>query len=348
MYENQTEQIIMNRMLNKITSPVYKGEGSFIWDALSPVSNEFAMRYMDLDSLLRIAFAQTSYGKYLDYIGGMLGVERKLAAKAIGSVAFSGTDGVFISQNTLVATVGGYQYRTDANCTITAGAATVTITAAEAGSAYDMPPRAICRLTVSINGVTGVTNAAVVDGGTEDEADDDYRARILLKAQTPATSGNVYHYQQWALETSGVGAAKVIPVWNGAGTVKVVIINENKKGASQIIVDACAEHIEGERPVGANVTVVSATELPVNIVVALSLDTGVEQSSAVAAIEAAVEEYLAEIAFEKNYVSYAKIGGIILDTAGVLDYSGLTINAGIENVTIGAEQVAVLGAVTDV
>ena len=35
---DQTEENIMNRMLNKVPSDIDKSEGSFIWDAQAPVA----------------------------------------------------------------------------------------------------------------------------------------------------------------------------------------------------------------------------------------------------------------------------------------------------------------------
>lgn len=65
----------------------------------------------------------------------------------------------------------------------------------------------------------------------DQETDDELRARYYIKIQTPATSGNAYHYRLWSKEVSGVGDAKVYPLWNGNGTVKVLIIDSNKTGA---------------------------------------------------------------------------------------------------------------------
>jgi hypothetical protein len=49
---------------------------------------------------------------------------------------------------------------------------------------------------------------------------------------------------------------------------------------------------------------------------------------------------------QDNDVRYARVGTVILDTPGVADYSNLTMNGGIANVTVGPQQAAVLGTVT--
>ena len=63
--------------------------------------------------------------------------------------------------------------------------------------------------------------------------------------------------------------------------------------------------------------------------------------------EQALEAYQPSLSPEKGYrVSYARIGSAILDTEGVEDYEGLTVNGGTANLTIPAKHAAVLGEVS--
>ena len=62
-------------------------------------------------------------------------------------------------------------------------------------------------------------------------------------------------------------------------------------------------------------------------------------------IEKSITDYLKKIAFNKTYVSLAKIGSYILDTDGVIDYTELKLNGTVDNVQIENEEVAVLGQV---
>ena len=66
MFEKKTEYLILNNMLDKVTAPVSKEEGTLIYDALSPVANELAKHYIELDSFIRRAFVQTSNSGFLD------------------------------------------------------------------------------------------------------------------------------------------------------------------------------------------------------------------------------------------------------------------------------------------
>lgn len=347
MYENQTEEVIKQRMLDAVPSDLEKREGSFIWDALSPAAIELALAYIELDRVLQLGFAQTTYGQYLDYRAAEHGLTRKAATKAAGQVTVAGSPGTVIPPGSLFATGAGVQFATTAEATIGAGGTVnVDVEAVEAGTAGNVPAGTITGIPVAIPGVQSVTNTDPTSGGTDTETDAALLARLLERVRRPATSGNAAHYKQWALEVSGVGDAKVFPIWDGPGTVKVVVIDSNKQPVGAQIVQDVADHIEDVRPIGATVTVVSAEALAINVAATLTLDPNYTIPDVQGPIEAAITAYLKEIAFAQDYVSHAKIGSLILDTPGVLDYSNLTLNGVAGNVAIGVEQVAVLGTVT--
>lgn len=65
-------------------------------------------------------------------------------------------------------------------------------------------------------------------GGEDTEGDSSLLNRYYAKVRSPGTSGNRADYLIWALDIPGVGAAQVQPLWNGPGTVKVVIIGTDK------------------------------------------------------------------------------------------------------------------------
>ncbi|MBU3172767.1 hypothetical protein [Clostridium estertheticum] len=63
-------------------------------------------------------------------------------------------------------------------------------------------------------------------------------------------------------------------------------------------------------------------------------------------ISTSIATYLASIAFKENYISYAKVSAMVLETVGVLDFTDLKINNGTVNIAIGNEEVAMVGEVT--
>jgi len=333
-------------MIDAVANDLDKREGSFVWDTITPAAIELALAYTKLDSVLALGFAQTSSGIYLDYRAGEHGLTRKAATKADGEVTITGTANTVVASGSVFSTAIGTQFATTAAVTLDAsGSGTVAVEAVVAGSSGNVPAANITAIPVSIAGVTSVTNSAPTEGGTDTETDADLLTRLLEKVRLPATSGNANHYYLWAREVAGVGDAKVFPIWNGNGTVKVCIIDSNKQPAASDIVTATAAYIEGVRPIGPSVTVESATALQINVTATVALDTNAVLADVQTNFENVLIDYLKSMAFERDYISYAQIGSLLFDTVGVVDYTNLLINSGTANVAVGSTQVAVRGTV---
>ena len=143
-----------------------------------------------------------------------------------------------------------------------------------------------------------------------------------------------------------MGAARVFPLWNGAGTVKVVLVDGGMEPASAEIVAAVQAHIEAERPIGAAVTVAAAAPLSINVTAAVTLDGSAPLSQVKTEFEATLDTYLMELAFSASTLRYNQVAYLLLSIPGVSDFTALTINGGTGNVSIGDEQVPVKGTVT--
>jgi len=347
VFEAQTYGAIMTRLLAAVPGDLDKREGSFIWDALSPTALELAQAYAEMDLVLQYGFAQTTYGQYLDYRAAEHGLTRKAAGKATGEVTITGTSGAIIPAGALVATGAGLQFATTAEVKIgEAGTVLADIEAVKAGAAGNVLAGAITALPVSIAGVTAVSNTEATIGGTDQETDTALLERILYKVQSPATSGNTAHYRQWALEVPGVGDAKVYPIWDGPGTVKVVILDTDKQPPDAAIVTAVTDYIETVRPVGATVTVVAASGVAINISAQLTLASYTTLVEVEQLVIEGVTAYLDSIAFKDPLVRYTRIAAVLLDIPPIIDYADLTVNGGISNIEMASGQIAVLGTVT--
>jgi uncharacterized phage protein gp47/JayE len=348
MYENQTFDVIMDRLLEQVPNQYDKREGSFIWDALAPVALELMQAYAELDRTLQLAFAATTFGSYLDMRAAEHGLTRKPATKAKGYVHVKGTAGTMVAKNTIFTTMNGIQYVTTEEAVVgDEGEALIPVEAVEPGAAGNVPAHAIVVIPVSLTGISEVTNPAPTEGGTDQESDADLLKRLLFKVRNPATSGNANHYKQWALEVPGVGDAIVIPLWNGPGTVKIVLLDANKRTPSPSIVDAARLHIEEVRPIlGGELTVDGAVEVPIDISASLQLVDGTTIEEVQGKIELAIADYLETLAFKDPYVRYTRIANLLLDIPDVIDYADLLINGNSSNIELEPGQVAVLGSVT--
>lgn len=350
MYESETQETILTRMLNNINTSLNKKEGSFIFDAISPVSIELAQAYAELDKILELGFAQTTYGRFLDYRAEEHGLTRKVATYSKGIITIIGSSNLEIPKGSIFASKLGIQFATDNVATIEVdGTVDVSVTAVRAGKSGNLPAQAICEMSLPISGITSITNSEGTTGGNDEESDEALLDRLLLKVREPATSGNEYHYLQWAREVNGVGDAKVFPRWDGNGTIKVFIINESKEPADAQLVQNTTDYIDNVRPIGAEVTVESASELLINIEAQIKAASGYSLSELQLSIEETVKEYLKEIVFEKTTIYISQIGFKISNISGVDAYTGLKINGSTDDIELIYEkdntQVPVLGTV---
>lgn len=348
MYEEQAEQAIRDRMLAAISSVLDQREGSFTWDAIAPVALELAELYIQLGHLHRVSFVSASYGGYLDLRAQEWGLTRHPATRATGVIALTGKAGVVAPAGTKFRTGAGVEFELTADAGIDAGGTGIGgIRAVVAGTAGNVLAEAITEIPTAIQGLQSVTNTEPTSGGVEAETDDVLRVRLLERMSRPATSGNIYHYIQWAKAVPGIGDARVVPIWDGPGTVKVILLDANRQPASAELVAQVTAHIEAERPIGALVTIVAAAGVPIDVSATIEYDAGLYTlEETTAAAEQAISAYLAQVAFRQDQVSYAKIGSVVMSVDGVTDYSALLVNGGTANVTLSDDEVPVLGTVT--
>lgn len=341
-----TQEQILSRLLSQISDEFDKTVGSFFYDVSMPTSEQFAEIYNSTADILKNGFALTASGSYLDSKVAEQGIVRKPGTKATVSVTITGTPGSSISSGDKVASDVLTFTITETVILDETGMATVTAECDTPGRCGNVPVGAINRFPVTLAGLVSVTNVASAEGGFDAETDDELRRRYFEKVSLPATSGSKYHYIMWAKEVSGVGDAKCMPLWNGNGTVKVIIINADKGVASDELIAEVAQYIEDNRPIGVEVTVESAAPLVIDISVSLNLATGTEPETAKSEISESITAYLQRNAFSSTYISYAQIGGCILSCSGIQDYTNLKVNGATDNIDVGETEVPVLGVIT--
>lgn len=338
---------ILKRMLGNLNSIYDKTVGSFFYDFFSTIAIEINSLQEQQTEIKNNIFVDTATGEHLTLKCKERGVDRKQATPSSGYVTIKGKVGAIIPKGELVASEL-INFKIMENKTIPVGGSiSVLVQCESSGTIGNVPTNSITSFPKTLSGLYEVTNPDKFINGYNEESDEELRDRYYLKVRTPATSGNKYEYQSIALEVNGVGGARVIPRWNGRHTVKVVIISSNKTGAGQELITNVFNHIEDKRPIGADITVISAKEKPINISVKLAVDID-NFTTADVQLEVIekIKEHIKSMAFQREYISYARIGGVILDTEGVIDYSNLLINGDSENISIGNEEVAILGGVT--
>ncbi|WP_394869653.1 baseplate J/gp47 family protein [Clostridioides difficile] len=337
MYSSQTYDVVKNRTLSNIDLDIYKGEGSFLSDMVSPVNSELAKFYIELSYLHKKAFIEDNFDDFLDKRVNEFGVYRKLGTEAIGEVIFEGKigtkiqNGTIISYNELLFVV-----IKDIVISLEIEQNTSPVQALEIGIRYNVPASTEFKLQDEINGITRIYNNLDFKGGTEVETDEELKERFYKIQKNQATSGNKAHYEEWALEVEGVYNAKVYPRWNGAGTVKVLLFGQNNQAVDSEVIERCKEHIEEEMPIGCTLTVATPSILDISISATLTLESGYTLEFVKESFLESINSYLINVNKE---IIYTKVSAILASVEGLHDFSNLLLNNKAENIVFEEDKV---------
>lgn len=345
-----TAEEIKSRIRSYLNNPASKIEGSFAMDSIQAVAQEMArainMRIIDF---IDMAMLDTAVYEFLDRKGLDYGLARNPATASNGYVKFTGAQGTIIPKGITVLS-DTCTFTTDFEAIISSsGTTSVRATCTELGIAGNVLAGAITgiRATEGIDGVQ-VTNEEPFEGGTEEETDDSYRKRIYEKIQMPIASGNANSYIYWAKQVSGVGNARCIPLWNGAGTVKVVILSSNGTAPDDTVIKNVADYIEAQRPIGAKVTVSKAEAKEIIIDCTIKVSAGYRLADVQTEANRIIREYLTGIAYEEEskILSYFKISDLIFNVEGVSDVLDYTVNGGKQSIMAEAAEFFSLSGIT--
>ncbi len=265
------------------------------------------------------------------------------------------TDGQATSP-ALVAEVGAVTAYTDTGAATTTGQtptvdttasvsldATATETGVEGNASSGSVTEAITPLAASVT----LTNPEPMVGGTDTETDESFRTRFLEVFQ-PVGAGTRSDYARWTLARPGVGRVTVLPVWNGPGTVKLIVMTADGQPVAPSVVEDLQGYFDpdpglgaGQAPIGHIVTVETATTLAVTIEATLTLDAAysLDGSGSTVAIQDVLEESLADYlgTLEPGgTIVISQIVGRLVEVSGVLDVTAVEINNSSTNVGISA------------
>ena len=345
MYENKLYENIKEDILSGISN-IDKREGAILNDMVSPIALELENVYAQFDKMLGVMFLDTSAGEYIDKRASEYGIKRKNGTYATGICTFTGTKGTEIPLKSLCATSYGLLFETTEVTTISEnGTAQAAVKSVEIGDKYNVLSGEINIIPINISGITSVTNEDKLLGGTDIETDDALVKRVLAYLQSPATSGNIYHYKLWTMAVEGVGDAKIFPLDNGNGTVSVMPITSGGRSPDEGIIEKVKNYIEEQRPIGATVSVIAPEEVLINIDAKVVIDTSTTLSAIKSLYEEKLHEYIKNSVFKLSVVDYYKCLSIFYEIQGIKQVTEFKINSGTANVLIGEKQIQVAGAV---
>lgn len=358
MYENITYEIILQRMLNKVVeqdSNLDTREGSIIFNALAPAAVELQNMYIELDNVLNESFADTQTRDYLIKRCAERGVIVEPATHAIRQGEFTPASldiaiGARFSLNVLNYVVtekirdGVYKLQCE--------------TPGNEGNAES-------GALIPINYIENLETATLTDvliPGEDDESTEHLRERYFDSLNSQAFAGNVADYKEKTKAIKGVGGVKVYPVWNGGGTVKLVIINSDYEKPSSTLVNDVQTAIDpignqgagdGIAPIGHVVTVAGCGESSVAIQTHITFKDDWNWESLAPYAEKVIDEYFRELTedwdeLDNIIIRISQVEVRLLSLAGVLDIADTKLNGVEENLIIEADNIPVRGEIRNV
>lgn len=310
-----------------------------------------------------------AFSDYLDSHAFVQDILRLTATYAEGTVTVSATEGTVIAAGVRfgvepVEEGELIEFEATAEATVpadpdpdTVGTVDVPVRATDTGSIYNVPAGAVTLILTALDDDTAtVTNADAMTGGSEVEADAGLRQR-LFGTYRGVRRGNVYDYELLARAIPGVGRATVIPVWNGPGTVLVIVSGPNGEPVSAGVVAAVQEALDpvaglgaGQAPISANVTVQTAAVLAIDVTATVELEAGYSLDGAGGSIDVSptvermLTSYISRVRPGGEVVK-SKIAGAITNVVGVHDVN-VTVPVGNVAVNDDPAQAPALGVLT--
>lgn len=352
MYNDKSLNDIHNLMLANIDNEYRKRQGYPTWDLTRGFAYGVKSCWDLAYDVAKKLDVENLNGEELDtFISERTGLDRKQATKSKGEITIVQGNGSILKGD-LFATVEGIQFVATESKEVHAGDV-VKIESVMGGQVTNASINEITEMPVTLQGIYKITNNKACTGGYDRETDTDYRERYYIKLRTPVNGVNANQYVLWAEEIDGVGKARCVPIWNGINTVKVVLIGNDFKPASEDLVTRVQNYIDpnkngdgsGVATIGAVTTVVAATQKNVDITIyGLKVSGALEETKN--AIKENLDRYIKTSAFNKDYISLAKIGLVVAETNNVEDYREIRLNNSHESLQLQQDECGVLNEVT--
>ncbi len=345
MNEIPTYEEILQRCLDRVPNNIDKRQGSIIYDALAPCCVELAQLYIELANTFDLVFIDSAVGEYLDRLVEQNGLIRKKATKALRKGEFN-----------IVVPVGSRF--SDGNNTYIVieniiGTTNSKLQCEQAGSVGNNYYGSLTPITYLVD-ITKAELTDLIEPGTDIEDDESLRERYMEYVTSPEFGGNIADYQNKVKAIEGVGGCKVIPIWNGGGTVKLIITDANGGIPGQTLIETVQELVDptqdqtglGIAPIGHIVTVVPAVSKKISISGTFTLEAGVDIREIQEPVNEIVDNYLLSLSNnwdkeENLIVRISQIETRLLNVQGVIDVTNILLNEGSYNIVLEPDEIPV-------
>lgn len=353
--DNITFEELMKRKLKQVAPNQDKRQSSVIYNAMAGNSAETVQMYEDLKLIEDRTYGDTAVGIDLDRRASERGIIRYSSTQSILKGIFTKNEnGVNVPFNV---PIGSRFSGEDLNYVVTEKIKDGEFkmeceTQGESGNRY------FGRL-IPIDYIHELATAQLVElliPGEDTETDEQLRQRYYDSFGSQAFGGNIADYKQKTNSIAGVGSTKVYPVWNGGGTVKLVIVDSTYDSPTDELIEKVQTIIDPEvnqgkglglAPIGHVVTVQGAESIDINIVTRLTFQGSCTWDSVESEVVQAIEEYFEELRqkwdkWDNIIIRISHIEMRILNVTGILDIENTRLNGSYENLMLEDNQIPIL------
>lgn len=299
-YTSRNYDYWLDKMLDNVPDDIDQREGSIVFDALAPAAMVMAQQSLTMANIIRQSYIKTAQGEFLDYRAVEHGTARYAATQTEVKAKFLDSDGNAINNVQI-----GDQFASIGETPIFYTVQKINddltgeLTADDPGTTANSYIGQILPVT-SNDSLSWAEITEIVAPARDEETDDHLRDRLLKADDWVAYGGNVADYLSMLSKISEVRAGQVYPVWNGAGTVKLVIVDNNLMPASADLVKKVKNIIDPEdrealgyglAPIDHQVTVVAPSILTINVASTVTIDTKQNADNVKAKIKEAIGNY---------------------------------------------------------
>lgn len=354
MYESKTYESILADALAEVQSDVLKTEGSLVYNAVSALAFELEKIYIQLDFILNQMDPNTADFENLQKLAAQRAVYPAEATHAVVKI-----------QANVPLPVGARFSLSAFNYAVTErlgdeSSFTYAAMCEEAGA----DPNGLIGDLIPITYVDGLQSATITEllvAGSDADGREELYDKYIKSFTSLSFGGNVAAYKEKLTSMDGIGGCKVYPVWNGYGTVKLVLQGSDYGAVSEYLLqqvqhEICPEPGKGYgfAPVNHDVTCASVEGLTINVRTSITFSAGYSWAVCQEEIKAAIENYLLSIrkawgeGGEDDYamVYISRLESAVLDVQGVVDIQNTKLNGSGSNMALRSDQVPVMGEVT--
>ncbi len=295
-------------------------------------------------------FPQTAVGEYLDMHAQQRGLTRKSGTKAYGDVTFYVSEVVSydieIPQGTVCAAMGteAVRFATVEDVTLRAGnqGATCDVQAVTEGADGNVAVGEITVLVTPIAGISSIKNEFMLTGGSDEETDEELRARLIESFINVPNGTNKAYYIQSAMQVEGVSAVGVVPRERGPGTVNVYIMTSTGTVSDDLISEV-QEYLDSLREINVDIEVGVLNLIALDVYAEIEVVNGYDADKVFSDCDTAVREYFSLLNAGEN-VYLSDISEYIQHVDGVKNFS--FVRSVINDTEIADDSVATAGTLT--